>query len=405
MPNEPTVLDALALATAVADDLLVATARDTHEAIARRVHGAVRLGTGPAGRPAEVLHRNIAGAVYGALGLGLRTASRGLDAAAATGRGAPLEAHPAGRFLNAAVNGLIGEELSRERPALAIEMSVRRDGSDVVLTPDGVAAAFPEPGGRLVVWLHGLCEHEGHWERDPYQRGRTYADDLAAEGWTSVHVRANTGLGVRPNGVALAAVLQRLVDAWPVPVEQIALVGHSMGGLIARTALAVRATSQVGSGVGSVTTDWSQLVSDVVTLGTPHLGAPLARGADLGVRVLRRLPESTAFGTVIDRRSIGIRDLQLGVADAPPDDVRVRYRLVSASLSASPRHPVARVLGDLLVTPDSANARGRDGAELFPDAERLHVGRVDHFGLLNHPQVAAALCTWLRQPAPRAVMA
>ncbi|WP_370288056.1 lipase family alpha/beta hydrolase [Nocardioides sp.] len=390
----PTVLDALALATAVADDLLVATARDTHDAISRRVHGVVRLGTGPAGRPAEVVHRGIASGVYGALGVGLRGASRGLAKAARSGRGPALESHPAGRFLSSAVNGLIGEELARERPALAIRMAVRVGERDIEPTRPALTRAFPDASGQVVVLLHGLCEHEGHWARGRAERGTTYPEQLAEAGWTPVLLRANTGLGVRPNGVALAALLQRIVDEWPVPVERLAIVGHSMGGLIARTALAVRA--ELGG-----RRSWVDLVSDVVTLGTPHLGAPLARTADRGTRALGRLPESRAFGTFIDRRSIGIRDLQLGLAEVPPEISGLRYRLVAGSLTAHPRHPVARTLGDLLVTPDSAFGIDPRGRELFPLADRIHVPRAGHFDLLNHPDVAQPLLRWLAEPSSR----
>ncbi|MBU2696166.1 hypothetical protein [Pimelobacter sp. 30-1] len=389
MKQDATLVDALALATAVVDELVVTTARDTHAAVSRRAHGVVRRGVGPAGVPAETLHRGIAALVYGALGLSVRGAGAGLTRIAETGAGPGLEDGPRGRFVSAAVNGLIGEELRRDRPRLAIEMGVRAGGRDVPLTADGVAAAFPDATGRLVVFLHGLCENEDYWRRHRDRLGSTYGESLAARGWSPVYLRANTGLGVRENGVALAALLQRLVEVWPGPVERIALVGHSMGGLVLRTATAVQA--QAGPGHGA----WTDRVTDIVTLGTPHLGAPLARGADRGTRLLARLPESAGFGAIIDRRSLGIRDLELGVAADVPTLPRARYRLVSATLSASPRHPVAQVLGDLLVTPHSAAGRDRRGTELFPGAEVLHVGRTDHFGLLNHPEIHAALARWL----------
>ena len=389
MKPDATLVDALALATAVVDELVVTTARDTHAAVSRRAHGVVRRGVGSAGAPAEALHRGIAALVYGAVGLSVRGAGSGLARLAESGVGPVLEAGPRGRFVSAAVNGLIGEELRRERPRLAIEMGVRHEGRDVPLTADAVAAAFPQATGRLVVFVHGLCENEAYWRRHRERLGTTYGESLAARGWTPVYVRANTGLGVRENGVALAALLQRLVEVWPGPVERIALVGHSMGGLVVRTATAVRAATADGHAA------WTDRVTDIVTLGTPHLGAPLARSADRGARLLAGLPESAGASAILERRSLGIRDLELGVAADVPCLPRARYRLVSATLSASPRHPVARVLGDALVTPHSAVGRDRRGTELFPGADVLHVGRTGHFGLLNHPDVHAALERWL----------
>ncbi|MBM7519222.1 esterase/lipase family protein [Nocardioides nitrophenolicus] len=387
MSTAPTVVDALALASAVVDDLVVATARDTHQAIARRTHGLVRRGVGPAALPAEVLHRGIAATVYGAVGLGFRGASRGLSRLPA-GLGPELEAGPRGRFVNAAVNGLIGEEIRRDRPRLAIEMGVRRDGRDVPLTPAGVSRAFPEATGRIVVFLHGLCENEAYWNRHRDRVGSTYGESLAGRGWTPVYLRANTGLPLRENGVVLASLLQRLVDAWPTEVTRIALVGHSLGGLILRASSAV-----VAEGQGPAA--WTRLVSDVVTLGTPHLGSWFAVGADHASRTLARAPEVAAFGRIIDRQAPGIHDLIEGLAQDVPPLPHARYHLVSATLTRSARHPLAQAVGDLLVTPRSAVGRDRRGTDLFPGADVLHLGRTDHFGLLNHPEVHTALARWL----------
>jgi len=108
------------------------------------------------------------------------------------------------------------------------------------------------------------------------------------------------------------------------------------------------------------------------------------------------VPETAAFGRILDWRSRGVHDLVVGLADDVPPLPHARYRLVSATLTTSPRHPVGQVVGDLLVRVPSAYGRDRYGAELFPGAEVLHVGRADHFDLLNHPRVERALRDWLR---------
>ncbi|MGH3362059.1 MAG: lipase family alpha/beta hydrolase, partial [Nocardioides sp.] len=310
----------------------------------------------------------------------------GLDRVAATGLGPRLEAEPRGRFVSSAVNGLIGDRLERERPHLSIPMGVRVDGRDVLLETDALTAAFPGAASRLVVFLHGLCENEAYWNRGRERLGTTYGEMLAGRGWTPVFLRANTGLGLRPNGVALAALMQRLVDAWPVEVDRIALVGHSMGGLVIRAAGAVASDAEQ---------PWTARVSDVVTLGTPHLGAPVARGVGQGSRGLGRFPETAAFGRILDWRSVGVHDLVAGLAADVPPLPHARYRLVSATLTSSARHPVGHLVGDLLVRQPSAYGRDARGAELFPGADVLHVGRADHFDLLNHPDLHEALRRWL----------
>ncbi|HYF72532.1 MAG TPA: hypothetical protein VD864_06905, partial [Nocardioides sp.] len=140
---------------------------------------------------------------------------------------------------------------------------------------------------------------------------------------------------------------------------------------------------------------WVDLVTDVVTLGTPHLGAPIARGIGHGSRGLGRLPETAPFGRILDLRSVGVHDLVAGLAEDVPPLPHARYRLVAATVTASKRHPVGHVVGDLLVRVPSAYGRDRYGQHLFPGADVLHVGRTDHFGLLNHPQVHRALRDWL----------
>jgi len=384
---QPRVLDALSLLSKVADELVVRTVRDTHVAVIDRVHGTARrltgagLGTGTAG----LAHRGIAGGVYAGVGLALRATSRGLDVIADRGVGPAWDVDPRSRFVAGAVNGLIGDRLQRERPRLAIPMAVRVDGSDVIADQTSLAAAFPAATGRVVVFLHGLCENEAHWNRHRDRRGTTYGEALSADGWTPVFVRANTGLPLRENGVALAALLRDLVAGWPVPVTRVALVGHSLGGLVIRAASAV---------VGGDDPGWTRLVSDVVTLGTPHLGSPIASGVGSGSGWLARLPESAAFGRILDWRSQGVHDLVEGLAEDVPPLPHARYRLVAATLTRSLRNPVGAFAGDLLVRPPSAYGRGR-GRALFPDADVLHLPRAHHFDLLNDARVDEALRGWL----------
>jgi pimeloyl-ACP methyl ester carboxylesterase len=369
----PTLLDAASLLAEVADELVVRTVRDTHLAVLDRT---------PAGR----LHSAIADALYGGLTGGLGLASRGLDRAAATGVGPRFEATPRGRFVSSAVNGLIGDRLLRERPQLAIPMAVRLHGADVEPDAASLADAFPDATGHLVVFLHGLCENEAYWQRHRDRLGTTYAAMLSERGWTPLMLRANTGLPLRENGAALTALLQRVVEGWPVPVTRIALVGHSLGGLVMRAAGAV---------ASEVEEPWSARVTDVVTLGTPHLGAPIAWGIGHGSRGLSRLKETAPIGRILDWRSRGVHDLVAGLAEDVPPLPHARYHLVSATLTRNERHPVGNLVGDLLVRPQSAYGRGRRGRTLFPGADVLHVGSTDHFGLLNHPEVHEALRRWL----------
>lgn len=389
---------AAALAAEVADELLLGTVRDTHLAIARRTKAPLKLLTG--GRRADGpaphdLHESIAGTIYAGIGGGLRGAAKGLRSIDRFGP--RLEDTSKGRFVSAAVNGLIGDTLDKRHPELLIEMAVRHDGKDVLLTPDGLTATFPDATGQVAIFVHGLCENEAYWNRaqrfvqrplpDEPRPAVTYADTLSGLGWTPVFLRMNSGLPVLENSVGLASLIDRLVTNWPTDVRRIALVGHSMGALISRAACVV-ALDPKGSA-------WTDRVTNIVTLGAPHLGSGVERAAFRGARALGMLPESAAFGRILDIRAVGILDLRHGLAPETANLPHARYHLVAATLSRSARHPVAATVGDLLVNYRSATGQPARGRPMFPGADVLHVGGSDHFDLLNHELVHDALKEWL----------
>src|SRR5205823_7106966 len=91
-----------------------------------------------------------------------------------------------------------------------------------------------EARGDVLVLIHGLCMNDLQWQRDGHDHGAVLAREL---GFTPVYLSYNSGLHISTNGRELSAQLQALLDAWPCPVQRLVLVGHSMGGLLARSAL------------------------------------------------------------------------------------------------------------------------------------------------------------------------
>lgn len=388
------VLEAAALAAEHLESLVLAGARDVHESVSGRVHGVLnQVAGGPT--VSHRLHGGITRAVYGGIGLGLKGAAKGLRAVDRQGIGPAIEDSPKGRFVVSAVNGLIGDRLVAEGSALAIETGVRHEGRDLPLEPGALAAAYPSASDALVVFVHGLCETEHYWDRRSRPRrpdGSTapsYGARLAAEhGWSPIYVRANTGLPIAETGIALSSLLTRLVDAWPTPVRRIALVGHSMGGLVARAACAVSTPHD---------RDWTHRVTDIVTLGAPHLGSPVERSIARGMRLAEKVPELAPYSRIFGQRSAGVLDLHDGLPQDVPHVPHARYRLVAATLTRSPRHPLAATVGDLLVPYRSAAGLLPHGEEMFPGAEVLHVPGADHFDLLNHDAIHEALDSWLAE--------
>src|SRR4051812_767443 len=378
---------------------------ELHRGIADRAFGAV----GPAAARVKVVHDAIAGLAYGgvrlALGAGARVAG---TVAALRADGRDLDADPSGRFALAVLNGAHGDVVQREAPALATAMAVRVDGAAVPPQTDALRAAFPGATGRLVVFLHGLTETEASW-RYHGDRHRDYGTLLREDlGLTPVYVRYNTGLHVSDNGRSLDALLDALVAAWPEPVQDVVLIGHSMGGLVARSAL-----HRAGGGTPEASR-WTSLVRDTVTLGTPHLGAPLERGVHRLTAFLARVPETRPLAALLALRSAGIKDLRRGTlveADWSGRDLDAagaaahtlvplsdgaRHFVVLATLTRDPAGRAADLLGDLLVPPRSAcGDTGDDERLAFPPDHVQRIGGLNHLDLLNHPRVYEQIHRWL----------
>src|SRR5947209_782653 len=229
-------------------DEVRALARLTFEELARGVsglgefHGAIatrvfdRVGRGGM---SHWMHDTISSAVYG--GLGICTAGFGRMAAqtlALTPRPErSLSPNPIGGGLIAVIDGLIGDELERRRSVLQEPMAVRVDGQVVSCRPDELARAFPPATRRIVVFVHGLMGTEFPWSWWAAENGGTYGTRLTRDlALTPVYVRYNTGRHISENGRSLAELLEALVGGWPVRVDEVALIGHSMGGLVSRSA-------------------------------------------------------------------------------------------------------------------------------------------------------------------------
>ena len=262
--------------------------------------------------------------------------------------------------MQAALNAIAGDRLGPGLAALAISMAVRADGRDVDLTRRELAAVFSHPAPRLAVFVHGLAETEDSWRRRSAE-SEPYGSRLQAEhGYTPIYIRYNTGRHVSENGHDLAALLDGLIAAWPEQADELLLVGHSMGGLV------IRSACHYGQQRSAA---WADRVRHVFYLGTPHLGAPLARAAGFTGWALGKTAETRPLVTLVNGSSPGIKDLRYGYvladdwADCDQDScVRDHRRdtpllptanhyAISATVTADPRHPLGAVAGDLLVQP------------------------------------------------------
>ncbi|MDT7800950.1 MAG: hypothetical protein QOI78_4383 [Actinomycetota bacterium] len=296
----------------------------------------------------------------------------------------------AGHYATGLAHGMFGAQLPAAARSSA-DMTVRRERRPIGLDRRSLAAAFPGATGQLVVFLHGLVETERCWFRGA-DFGARLAGDL---GTTSVHVRYNSGRHVSENGGDLVTLLTRLIAAWPVPVTDIVLIGHSMGGLVARSALYQAQEQDV---------PWFSRVSRLVCLGTPHNGAPLERRVAQVAGLLGKSPLAAPLARLLAIRSDGIRDLGHGYVHEsqwtagaefrrrPENDAGLRRLFVSATLSRTEGSIWGRLVGDLLVAPVT---RG----DLTEDADIVWLGGLNHFSLLHDDAVYETLLGWLRTDA------
>ena len=352
-----------------------------HDAIGQRVESSL-----PPGASHIVgLQRAHAARVYRRVGAAHRRIPTALGQVAP--RGATVHDSKAGRAVLPLLNGLWGDHLAHADEPLTIRMSLREAGRDVT--------EFPGGGEHLVVFVHGLFEDERAWECEAGSFGERLERDL---GVTALHVRYNSGLRISDNGASLSALIERTVSDWPVDVATISLVGHSMGGLVARSA-----ADQGG--------DWTELLSTVVTLGTPHLGSPVEKSVHLGDWAMRKAPETRPLGEFLTRRSVGIKDLRFGAIAQDdwdghdPDEFlrdrctevplldHVTYYWVAATISPDSDGTAARMFGDGLVREGSASGQGR--VRRIPFDAGVTLGGVNHLAVMRDDAVYEHVREWL----------
>ncbi len=280
----------------------------------------------------------------------------------------------------AVLNGVCGDHLHATGNALAIQPGLHARGRSLQQ-----AFAAAADSGHLLVLVHGLCMNDLQWRgRGDPGHGEAMGEALGA---VSVYFRYNSGLSIDHNGRQLSDALEAAFASMSRAPARISLIGHSMGGLVARSA-----ERHARSGAGR----WRPALRDLVLLGTPNDGAPLERLGHSFERVLGSMPFARQFTRIGALRSQGILDLREGrlSPDSPPDDLPtdVRCFAVAAVLARAPEHASAHLLGDGLVPIESALGRRTFGT---PVDDELVVPGTGHLQLLRSAVVRRQLSAWL----------
>ena len=299
------------------------------------------------------------------------------------------------------LNAAFGDTLDTMSNPLAIRMGLHANGKPITLDPEVLTGLQ----SKVLVFIHGLGCDERSWIGRP-QTWADAAEPAAAKPGvpldygamlerdlpvSAVYLRYNTGLALDANGEALAELLAQLVAAAP-HVRELVLIGHSMGGLVARQALAVATERRMA---------WSPMVRLLICLGSPHQGAPLERLGTLTSKALGMTKTTQPLAHIANARSVGIKDLGdglkrkkgAGTLAASPLAIKLVFATLVDEADTVLGPWIGKMLGDGLVQTPSASDEGLTG-----DVERCELPGLGHMALLSHPRVYALIRRWLGPP-------
>ncbi|MGO1503128.1 MAG: esterase/lipase family protein [Marinobacter sp.] len=304
----------------------------------------------------------------------------------------------------AALNGVCGDHLEASNNPLAIAMHFRNgQGRKVLPGSQSVSDVIPDASPRMVVLVHGLCLSHEYWKG--HSEGDIGTELQRAQGFTPLYLNYNTGRHISSNGKELNEQLQSLVEAWPVEIEELTLIGHSMGGLV------IRSASWYGS---EFNLSWTKLLKNALYLGSPHHGAALAKAGNLLTFVMKKFRYASpfAFG---EHTSAGIKDLRHGnLLDEDwegidQDDFHPDYRqpvpllegtrhyFIAAAIGNHVSNFPSTMVGDLLVRLDSAKGHHSNGLKrlsIRPE-DCCVFEKLNHLDLLDNKVVHDQILKWL----------
>jgi pimeloyl-ACP methyl ester carboxylesterase len=363
--------------------------------VVERMHTTIQRRPAPFGKTEDAASRGITRFIYASIRGGARLIGTGVDTVLTAGanflpEGGRTESREAAVAI---VNGIYGDYLARSSNPLAIDMSIRHSGRTV--DPFNPARSLWETGAapassRLLVLVHGLCMNDLRWRRNGHDHGAALAREW---GYSALYLRYNSGLHIHENGRRFSELMEQLVRHWPVPLHELCIVGHSMGGLVVRSACHLGRLSD---------SQWTKRLAKLVFLGTPHRGSPLERGGRKLDFMLDLSPYSAPLTRLGKLRSAGIRDLRDGSLTEDGATVSLPRGVdcyAAATTLAARRSLLAdRIVGDGLVPLNSALGRHRDRSKALgiPTSHQWIGYEMGHLDLLSRREVYEQLRRWLK---------
>ena len=306
----------------------------------------------------------------------------------------------------AILNGVIGDSLEETSSQLARKMQFYKGGKPITLTKEEITKVYPKPTPKICILVHGLASDELMWNFPKSKEN--YGNLLQKEfGYTPFYLRYNSGLHISENGKNLSLLIHTLFKNYPTNIKELILIGHSMGGLVIRSACYYGDKQNV---------TWIYKIRKIFFLGSPHLGAPLEKFGNVVTNVLEKIPNPFVKITknVINLRSAGIKDLRYGYLidedwkGKDPDTLLknsknlvplqegVSYYIISGTVTEDPESIFSVWFGDAMVRKPSVLGKDKSGIHTLPIPEENHkeFAGIDHISLMHEPRVYEQIKEW-----------
>lgn len=332
-------------------------------------------------------------------GKGLAISLRGLNRYFPVLHEKPLT--PMMHFIANALNGVLGDHMLQSHNPLALPM---------VMYDRYGQLQRGELSGRVVILIHGLCMNHLSWA--PGESSGLGEHILYHQQQANVlYLNYNTGRRISSNGRSLSNLLEKLVSNNP-RITEIDLIGHSMGGLVSRSALFYGKQS---------TCKWIDYVENLVCIGSPHQGAVLERLGFMLQEKVGQIPFASVLAQLGNLRSAGIIDLRHGsVRDddwehlearigqmddcrkPAPLPSRINTYLIAGTLEReSSSSKTLEAIGDYLVSVKSAlgdHPHPQFRLKVPEDHKAVFYG-LNHMEIQYHPKVREQIIAWVYSDA------
>lgn len=305
----------------------------------------------------------------------------------------------------AVLNGIIGDYLNENENPLATVMKFRYQGKTINRDEKSIRDAYPKVTGKILLMVHGLCMNDVLWQHNGHDHGTLLAEE---QNWTAIYLQYNSGRHISENGQLFSSILEELINAWPVTVEEVVIVAHSMGGLLSRSAFHYGTKEEQS---------WTTYLKKMMFLGTPHHGAPLEQVGNYIDHLFDAIPYVKPFARLNKMRSSGITDLRFGSLVEEDWKGLDRFKnqwnkktaialpttagcySIAASIGKEEDDLTVRLLGDGLVQVKSALGKHDNQQEMldFESEKTCILYETNHMDLLSSKNAYNQLKLWLAE--------